>query len=107
MVCLPGTVSPAHSIQEQGIPAILAGESVLLAAATATGKTEAYAAPLVERLLREQWAAPGLLVISPTRALANDLFRRLEPRWPSSASPLRGAPATTPSGMTATRGPWW
>lgn len=66
------------AIQERGIPAILAGESVLLAAATATGKTEAYAAPLVERMLREKWAAPGLLVVSPTRALTNDLFRRLE-----------------------------
>lgn len=65
-------------IQEQAIPAILSGLNVLLASATATGKTEAYAAPLAERMLREKWGSPGILVVSPTRALVNDLFRRLE-----------------------------
>jgi ATP-dependent Lhr-like helicase len=65
-------------IQREAIPAILAGEAVLLASPTATGKTEAYAAPLIERLLREKWASPAVVIVSPTRALANDLFRRLQ-----------------------------
>lgn len=75
-------------IQEAGIPAILAGEPVLLAAATATGKTEAYAAPLLERLIREKWDAPGLLIVSPTRALTNDLYRRLEAPLATLGVPL-------------------
>lgn len=66
-------------IQQEAIPQILAGQPVLLASATATGKTEAYTAPLVERLLRERWAGgASLLIVSPTRALVNDLYRRLE-----------------------------
>ena len=67
------------SIQRDAIPRLLRGESLLLASATATGKTEAYTAPLVERLLVEKWRnGPSLLIVSPTRALVNDLYRRLE-----------------------------
>ncbi len=67
-------------IQEEGVPPILAGQDVLLAAPTATGKTEAYAAPLAERLLAGNRGPFSVLVVSPTRALANDLKRRLEQR---------------------------
>jgi ATP-dependent Lhr-like helicase len=66
-------------VQEQGIPPILEGRDVLLSAPSASGKTEAYLAPLVERMLREaardSW---HILIVSPTRTLANDLRRRLE-----------------------------
>jgi ATP-dependent Lhr-like helicase len=66
-------------VQEQGIPPILEGRDALLMAPSAAGKTEAYLAPLVERLLsgRERGAL-DTLVVSPTRALANDLRRRME-----------------------------
>jgi len=58
---------------------ILEGKAVMLASATASGKTEAYAAPLVERWLEDLRAgAIRILVVSPTRALVNDLARRLE-----------------------------
>ncbi|MBK6940821.1 MAG: DEAD/DEAH box helicase [Planctomycetes bacterium] len=67
-------------IQRAGIPAILAGRDVLLCAPTASGKTEAYAAPTAERLLSGPRAPFAVLVVSPTRALANDLHRRLDPR---------------------------
>lgn len=83
-------------VQMKAIPRVLAGESVLLASATATGKTEAYAAPLVERLLREKWGCPAhgsaggvcILIVSPTRALVNDLFRRLEGPFSQLGVPL-------------------
>lgn len=66
-------------IQELAIPWILEGAPVLLASATATGKTEAYAAPLAERWLEDLRAGRRrVLVVSPTRALVNDLARRLE-----------------------------
>ncbi|MEZ6019808.1 MAG: DEAD/DEAH box helicase [Planctomycetota bacterium] len=67
-------------IQRQAIPALLAGRDALLCAPTASGKTEAYAAPCAERLLdvREGTESSQWLLVSPTRALANDLFRRLQ-----------------------------
>lgn len=66
-------------IQEEAVPWILQGCDVLLASATASGKTEAYAAPLVERHFDNvRGHVPILLVVSPTRALVNDLMRRLE-----------------------------
>lgn len=62
--------------QRAAIPPILAGEAVLLSAATASGKTEAACAPLVERFIGR--AAPWtILYVSPTRALINDLHARL------------------------------
>jgi ATP-dependent Lhr-like helicase len=58
---------------------ILEGKAVLLASATASGKTEAYVAPLVELWLEDMRAGvTRILVVSPTRALVNDLARRLE-----------------------------
>ncbi len=68
-------------VQERAIPAILAGDDVLIVAPTATGKTEAYAAPLAERYLASPAPAgvPHAIFVAPTRALTNDLFRRLAP----------------------------
>lgn len=65
------------SVQREAIPAILDGEDVLVCSATASGKTEAACAPLVERLTdnTRPWT---VLYISPTRALVNDLLARLE-----------------------------
>lgn len=69
--------------QLAAIPPILAGESVLLCAPTASGKTEAAIAPLVERYLSPPSPAshppPGLtiLYLLPTRALINDVEARL------------------------------
>jgi ATP-dependent Lhr-like helicase len=72
--------------QRAAIPPILAGEDVLLCAATASGKTEAACAPLVERYIGR--AAPWtILYVSPTRALINDLYARLQP--PLAALGLR------------------
>jgi ATP-dependent Lhr-like helicase len=57
---------------------LLDGRDVLLMAPAASGKTEAACAPLCELLLTREWEPPSVLVVSPTRALANDLHRRLE-----------------------------
>lgn len=63
-------------VQRVAIPEILGGQDVIVSAATASGKTEAACAPLVERLMaqRDPWT---VLYISPTRALVNDLYNRL------------------------------
>ncbi|MDQ4075174.1 MAG: DEAD/DEAH box helicase [Chloroflexota bacterium] len=68
-------------VQQQAIPAILRGQNALVMAATASGKTEAVMAPLLERYLLRRRHASGLriLYICPTRALVRDLYHRLAP----------------------------
>lgn len=60
------------------IAPILQGHDLILQAATGSGKTEAVLAPCLERLSRTAHPS-GILYIVPTRALAQDLRRRLEP----------------------------
>lgn len=79
-----------RDVQEQAIPEILrADQDVIIAAATAAGKTEAAFLPALTHLLGK--APLGLIVyISPLKALINDQFGRLErlcedlevPVWP-------------------------
>lgn len=57
-------------IQEAAIPAILASSDVLGQAATGTGKTAAFALPLIERwALGKEPSDPVILVLTPTREL--------------------------------------
>jgi len=56
------------------------GSNVVVSAPTASGKTEAVVAPVVERLMQERWSGLSVLYIIPTRALGNDMFERLEYR---------------------------
>jgi ATP-dependent RNA helicase DeaD len=59
-------------IQSQALPALLDGRDVLGQAATGTGKTAAFALPLLQRyaLGQDRSAAPRVLVLVPTRELA-------------------------------------
>ncbi|WP_337841896.1 DEAD/DEAH box helicase [Rheinheimera sp.] len=56
-------------IQEAAIPKLLAGEDLLGQAQTGTGKTAAFALPLLARLDPKQ-SEPQILVLAPTRELA-------------------------------------
>jgi len=64
-------------IQEQAIPVVMAGQDIMGAAQTGTGKTAAFALPLLQRLLKHEnhSASPArhpvrALVLLPTRELA-------------------------------------
>ncbi|MBI9087400.1 MAG: DEAD/DEAH box helicase [Desulfobacterales bacterium] len=59
-------------IQAKAIPVILGGRDILARAQTGTGKTDAFALPLVEILSRTEGNArhPRALVLTPTRELA-------------------------------------
>jgi len=59
-------------IQREAIPPLLAGHDLLGQAATGTGKTAAFALPLLQRLSPEPPAPnrPAVLVLVPTRELA-------------------------------------
>jgi ATP-dependent Lhr-like helicase len=77
-----GSLTP---VQQQAIPLILAGHNTLVIAPTASGKTEAVIAPLLERHVLSG-AVPaggepslGILYICPTRALVRELYERLAP----------------------------
>ncbi|GHF02857.1 DEAD/DEAH box helicase [Thalassotalea profundi] len=60
-------------IQEQAIPAILAGNDVMAAAQTGTGKTAGFTLPILELLSKGQKAKANhirALILTPTRELA-------------------------------------
>jgi ATP-dependent RNA helicase RhlE len=61
-------------IQAQAIPPIIEGRDVLGTAQTGTGKTAAFALPIIDRIhkarLPFQSRAPQVLILSPTRELA-------------------------------------
>lgn len=57
------------AIQAQAIPLLLAGKNLLGTAQTGTGKTAAFALPLLSKLQTSQ-RKPQILVLAPTRELA-------------------------------------
>ena len=75
-----GRFSSLRSAQREAIDPILSGHDVLVLSRTGSGKTEAVLAPLIDRHAALIAEDPGCLIlhISPTKALANDLLRRLE-----------------------------
>ncbi len=64
-------------IQLETIPAGLAGRDVLGLAQTGTGKTAAFALPLLERLLKNKRKGPRALVLAPTRELATQIAEEM------------------------------
>ena len=58
-------------IQDQSIPAALAGDDIIGIANTGTGKTLAFSVPVIHRLLTEPGAKA--LVLAPTRELAEQI----------------------------------
>lgn len=65
--------------QELAVPIIVnAQQDVIIAAATAAGKTEAAFLPVLTHMLRDESALGLTIYISPLKALINDQFGRLE-----------------------------
>lgn len=80
-----------RDIQEQAGSVVLAGDKdVVIAAATASGKTEAAFLPALTRLLQSDDKMGLIVYVSPLKALINDQFGRLDrlcdkldvPVWP-------------------------
>ncbi len=61
-------------IQKRAIPPIMQGRDVIGLAQTGTGKTAAFALPLLHRLLPGPRGVVRALVISPTRELAEQIY---------------------------------
>ncbi|POR01133.1 DEAD/DEAH box helicase [Alkalispirochaeta sphaeroplastigenens] len=64
-------------IQAQAIPPVLKGHDILASAQTGSGKTAAFALPLLSRLAEEESrprrGAPRALILAPTRELAGQI----------------------------------
>jgi ATP-dependent helicase Lhr and Lhr-like helicase len=68
-----------RDLQEASIPVLLAGEQdAVIAASTASGKTEAAFLPILTRLADDSGGSVRVLYLSPLKALINDQFDRLE-----------------------------
>ena len=72
-------------IQEQAIPVVLEGKDVMGAAQTGTGKTAAFALPLLQRMMKHENASTSparhpvrALVLLPTRELAVQVAGQVE-----------------------------
>ena len=67
-------------IQAQAIPEVIQGRDVMGLAQTGTGKTAAFALPILDRLIEGRRGTLRALVVAPTRELAeqiNEAFRTL------------------------------
>lgn len=58
-------------IQEQAIPLVLDGEDLIACAETGTGKTAAFLLPILQELIEEKPKGTAVLILAPTRELAN------------------------------------
>ena len=64
-------------IQLAAIPEVLAGHDVMAGAQTGTGKTAAFALPLIQRHLTREASEKAIrvLVLTPTRELAQQVYK--------------------------------
>lgn len=66
-------------LQERSIPALLKGnQDLVLAARTASGKTEAAFLPILSQIYQQPLGSIRSVYVGPLKALINDQFRRLE-----------------------------
>lgn len=65
-------------IQEKAIPEILAGRDMIATAQTGTGKTAAFALPILNRLEVKRPAVIRALVLTPTRELAIQILENFK-----------------------------
>lgn len=75
-VTAAGYLSPTP-IQQQAMPPILAGKDVMGLAQTGTGKTAAFALPILQRLVDGPRGIIRALIIAPTRELAEQIHEAI------------------------------
>ncbi len=72
-------ITTPFEVQAASIPDALKGRDVLGRAPTGSGKTLAFGIPLIAKLERGTPRNPRALILSPTRELAEQIRRELEP----------------------------
>ena len=99
----------ATPIQHSAIPHILGGRDLIGIAQTGTGKTAAFALPIVERVSQtpQHGRAPRVLVVAPTRELAaqiDEAFRTLGRRHHIRCATVFGGVGEQPQIQALRRG---
>src|SRR5438874_11620448 len=99
----------ATPIQHSAIPHILGGRDLIGIAQTGTGKTAAFALPIIERLSQtpQHGRAPRVLVVAPTRELAaqiDEAFRTLARRHHVRCATVFGGVGEQPQIQALRRG---
>jgi len=83
-----GYLAPTHP-QKLAIPEILAGKDIFLQSETGTGKTIAYAAPILTKIAgKSSSAGPLALILTPTQELAVQVERKIEELAQLSGKPI-------------------
>ncbi|MCL4840070.1 MAG: DEAD/DEAH box helicase, partial [Thermoanaerobaculia bacterium] len=94
-------------IQREAIPAALAGRDLVGGAMTGSGKTAAFALPVLQRLLARPGRGPRALVLAPTRELAQqilDVFNALGRHTRLTAAAVYGGVGMEPQERALRRG---
>ncbi len=96
-------------IQRQAIPPLMEGRDLMGQAATGTGKTAAFALPILERLaeLGQDRQKPSALILVPTRELAMQVaeaVHRYGRSLPATVLPIYGGQAYGPQLRALERG---
>ncbi len=65
-------------IQARSIPVAMEGRDIMGLAQTGTGKTAAFALPLLERLLKSKRGGVRALILAPTRELAEQIHQAIQ-----------------------------
>ena len=98
-------------VQSKAIPAVLAGRDLMAAAQTGTGKTAAFALPMLQRLAAEGPPVAGnsvrALVLTPTRELAEQVhesFRAYGQNLPLRSYAVYGGVSINPQMMALRKG---
>jgi len=73
----------ATPIQEKAIPIALSGQDMIATAQTGTGKTAAFVLPILNKLLSGQLRQSRVLIITPTRELAEQIHHTVKQLRPS------------------------
>jgi ATP-dependent RNA helicase DeaD len=94
-------------IQREAIPLLLAGRDLLGQAETGTGKTAAFALPLLQRIAHSARRCPSALILVPTRELAiqvGEAVMRYGKELKISVLPIYGGQAIGPQLHALRRG---
>jgi len=73
----------ATPIQEKAIPIALSGADMIATAQTGTGKTAAFVLPILHKLLNGKLRQSRVLIITPTRELAEQIHQTVKRLRPS------------------------
>jgi len=72
-------ITEPFEVQTESIPDGMLGNDLCCRAPTGSGKTLAFGLPLIERTKKAEPGFPTSLILTPTRELAEQIYRVLDP----------------------------